>query len=797
VEPLEPRQLLAADLISVATTGDAGNEVSASASVTPDGRFVAFASRATNLVAGVEDTNDLLDVFLRDRATGVTTLVSRSVGGARTGNASSGGDGSVPSVSADGRFVAFQSKATDLVEGVNDTFNTQDVFVRDMQTGATTMLSVSGNGNDTGGERPVISADGRFVAFHSGSFLLVPNIPRTNSSGQVFVRDLQTGGTAMASVGLEGDRAGNGPSAFASISGDGRYVAFASEATNLAAADTAPGLDVFVRDLREGTTTLVSVNRDGAGGNNVSQAPAISADGRFVAFESAASDLVVGHSGTRFDVFVRNLAGKTTTLASADLQGDQPATGESRRPSISPDGRLVAFSSTSAGLTADPSDIDQYLRDTAQNLTYAAQLNPTGSAQDVGLTTSVTADGRVAVGVLGNPVAADKNAFADVYLVDVVPASVDLAGPTATLPAAQPARPGGGKTLDFDVAYADATGVKVDTIGDGDVRVTLPDGSSTVARLVKTTGTGTSVTATYRIDAAGGSFGPEDNGTYTVALLGGAVADTAGNTALPAPAVGAFAVALAGGTPGAGVDLVPTVTLVAPPAVTAGTGAGKVTVRVDNDGATAVNDTVRVVLYLSTDATLDAGDATLLTFDKRLRIKGNGFKNVKANVVFPSGLPQAGYVVIASLDEPNSVAETDDFNNVAASSASVVIAEPFVDLTGSFPKHPPLNVSRGGTLPLSLVIQNAGNIARGGNVVITVALSANGQLESTDTVLTTVSKRINFKPGASKAIRLKLKMPTSVSHGTYRIVASLDTLGTIPETDTANNTAATNAFQIS
>ena len=796
-EPLEARRLLAADLVSVATTGNAGDLVSAAPAVSADGRYVAFVSRATNLVGDVEDGNDAFDVFRRDRTTGVTQLVSRAAGGG-VGNDASGDENVAPSISADGRFAVFQSEATNLVSGVNDVPNTPDAFVRDMESGVTTMLSATDAGNSAGGERPVVSADGRFAAFHSSSLLLAGDVPRSGNGNQVFVKDLASGALEMASVNAGGTAAGNNSSAFASISGDGRLVAFASEATNLAEADTDGGADVYVRDRQAGTTTLVSVNRQGdAGANANSLAPAISADGRFVAFESAASDLVPNHAGERADVFVRNLAAKTTELVSATAQGGVATSGESRRPALSPDGRFVSFFSTAPGLAEAASDVDQYVRDTSEDLTYAVRLNPGGTADPFGAAaTPVTANGRVAVAALGAAVTADKNTAADVYVVDVVPAEVDTAGPTTSVPAAQPGRTTGGKTFDFDVAYADATGVQVDTIGENDVRVTLPDGSTQVAKFVKTTGTGTSVTATYRLTAPGEALGPDDNGTYSVAVLPGGVADTAGNAALPAGA-GSFTLTLSGGTAGAGVDLVPTVTLVAPPAVAAGAGTGKVTVKVANTGTAASAGPVRVTLYASADATLDPGDANLLTVTKNLKVKGKGSKNVNARVVFPASLPNNTYFVLAAIDEPNTVAEENDFNNVAASTNSVVIAEPFVDLTGSFPKSPAIQLTRGQSVPLSLLLQNSGNVAAGGNVALNIVISADGQPDAADAVLAAVTRKVNLKPGASKALKLKLKIPAAQGHGTFRIIATFDGQGTINESNAANNTVSTNAFQVS
>jgi Tol biopolymer transport system component len=252
---------------------------------------------ATNLVPG--DTNGTGDVFVRDRQAGITERVSVGPGGVQ-GNRFSNGR----ALSPDGRFVAFNSLAANLVPG--DTNGTFDVFVRDRDTGTTERVSVGPGGvqADVGGALGALSADGRFVAFESLSSNLVPG--DTNGTTDVFVRDRQTGTTRRISLGPGGVQ-GDGQSFGAQISADGRFVAFASNATNLAPGDTNGESDVFVRDRRTGTTLRASLGPGGVRGNGQSNNPGLSADGRFVAFLSFATNLVPGDTNDTQDVFLRVL----------------------------------------------------------------------------------------------------------------------------------------------------------------------------------------------------------------------------------------------------------------------------------------------------------------------------------------------------------------------------------------------------------------------------------------------------------------------------------------------------------
>ncbi len=297
--------------VSVSSTDQQGNDASRNPSVSADGRFVAFESSASNLVPG--DTNGFRDIFVHDRQTGETSRVSVSSTGQQGNDASL-----APSTSADGRFVAFESSASDLVPG--DTNGYRDVFVHDRQTGETSLVSVSSTGEQGNGTsfEPSISADGRFVAFRSAASDLVPG--DTNDKWDIFVHDRQTGQTSRVSVSSTGQQ-GNSHSGSPTISADGRFVGFESSASNLVPGDTNGEPDIFVHDRQTGQTSRVSVSSTGQQGNNLSWLPSISADGRFVAFSSAASDLVPGDTNGTFDIFVHD-PGTCDTTCPADFNGD-------------------------------------------------------------------------------------------------------------------------------------------------------------------------------------------------------------------------------------------------------------------------------------------------------------------------------------------------------------------------------------------------------------------------------------------------------------------------------------------
>jgi Ca2+-binding RTX toxin-like protein len=364
-------------LVSVDSAGNLGNSFSYTPSLSADGRFVAFTSGASNLVPG--DTNRENDVFVRDTLTNTTTGVSVD---------SAGNPGSYqsldPSISADGRFVAFYSGASNIVPG--DTNSDSDIFVRDTLTNTTTRVSVdsAGNQGNRGSSQPSISADGRFVVFYSFASNIVPG--DTNNSDDIFVRDTLTNTTVSL------DLAANQRNSFSytpSISADGRFVAFTSKASNLVPGDTNDTDDIFVRDRLTNTTTRVSVDSAGNQGNSYSYRPSISADGRFVAFESNSSNLVPGDTNRSLDIFVRDTLTNTTTRVSVDSAGNQ-TNRLSLGASISADGRFVAFISNASNLVPDSSGI--FVRDTLTNTTTNVSADSAGNGG--GGTPSISPDGR-------------------------------------------------------------------------------------------------------------------------------------------------------------------------------------------------------------------------------------------------------------------------------------------------------------------------------------------------------------------------------------------------------------------
>jgi Tol biopolymer transport system component len=400
--------------VSVDSLGAQGNWDSGFPSISADGRYVAFASGATNLVSG--DTNWSADVFVRDRQSGTTERVSVDSLGAQ-GN----GTSVAPSISADGRYVAFSSLAS-LVSG--DTNFDDDVFVHDRQGGTTERVSVDSFGTQGNSDSyaPSISADGRYVAFWSRATNLVGG--DTNGAYDVFIRDRQSGTTERVSIDSLGAQ-GNGDSRYPSISADGRYVAFHSVATNLVGGDTNGWLDVFVRDRQSGTTERVSVDSFGAQGNGESLAPSISADGRYVAFTSAASNLVSGDTNGAPDVFVRDRQSATTERVNIDSLGAQgnDSSSESRAPSISADGRYVAFHGDATNLVSGDTNgrADVFVRDRQSGTTERVSIDSLGAQGNVGsYDPSISADGRYVAfhSVATNLVSGDTNGFVDVFVRD-------------------------------------------------------------------------------------------------------------------------------------------------------------------------------------------------------------------------------------------------------------------------------------------------------------------------------------------------------------------------------------------
>jgi len=401
---------------SVSSGGAQGDLGSGAPSISASGRIVVFRSAASNLVAN--DANGFADVFARDRQTGTTEIVS--IGG---GGAPADADSFAPVVSADGRIVAFFSRASNLVTG--DTNGFQDVFVRDRLAGTTEIVSAGLGGAPGDGECGdpdvlllAISADGRYVAFDSGASNLVAG--DANGKHDVFLRDRQSGTTELVSVatgGTQGDLDSFAPS----MSPDARYLAFQSYATDLVGGDTNDYLDVFVRDRLAGTTERASIATSGAQAFSRSQNSSISADGRFVAFDTRADELVAGDTNQSFDCFLRDRLSGATIRVSVDSNGAE-ASGDSSHPSLSADGRFVAFASGAVLAAGDANGADDvFVRDLANGTIQRVSLATSGVEGDADSgEPSLSADGRhVAFAAdAANLVAGDTNGVRDVFLRD-------------------------------------------------------------------------------------------------------------------------------------------------------------------------------------------------------------------------------------------------------------------------------------------------------------------------------------------------------------------------------------------
>ena len=328
--------------VSVDSSGVQGDGPSSYPSLSANGRFVAFESDVTNLVAG--DTNGSTDIFVHDLLTGTTQRATVDSTGAQANSASH-----LASISADGRFVAFESYASNLVGLDNN--SVLDIFVHDFQTGATLLASVGTAGNKSINQNsvaPSISQDGRFVAFHSYADDLVGDT--TYTLANIFLRDLQNNTLKRVGTSTAGVLA-NGDCFYPSLSGDGTHVAFFSGATNLV---SGAGFvtEIFERDLMAGTTVCASVDNTGTDSNvgvDGAFGGSVSMTGRWVAFFARGTNLVIGGDGTIDQAFVRDTQTGKTTCASQNSAGDYANAG-CLNVTLSSDGRFVAFESMATNL---------------------------------------------------------------------------------------------------------------------------------------------------------------------------------------------------------------------------------------------------------------------------------------------------------------------------------------------------------------------------------------------------------------------------------------------------------------
>jgi Tol biopolymer transport system component len=478
-------------LVSVNTNGIGGNGSSMGGMVSTNGRWVAFESDATDLVPG--DTNEATDIFVRDLQTGSNVLVSVALGGSPANGASTD-----PSMTPDGRYVAFTSDATNLV--ANDSNGIPDVFVRDLVNHTTTLVSV-GAVKSPLTVSPVliiptgpaaITPDGRFVAFYSPARGMVAGV-LSSSAGEVYLRDLVASNTLWASsnavaIGQFIPATGNFLSYHPTLSDDGRFVAFKTSSSSvlrtaailkydsisksllLVATNTLPQMDnddvygpemtpdgryiafaagiptnrfvssssVFLADTQTGSNSLVSVRLDGtAATNNASHTPVLSPDGRFVAFLSNATNLVGNVISNGYHIYLRDMAASNTVLIDTDTNGEGVSEQYGNVPSLSADGRWVAFASPDGSLFANDQNqaLDVFVRDVIGGTNElisqrdATIVPVTGSGLSSAAQLSMTPNGRWVVfsSLAEDLVTNDFNKGQDVFVRDLMQGTTTLA----------------------------------------------------------------------------------------------------------------------------------------------------------------------------------------------------------------------------------------------------------------------------------------------------------------------------------------------------------------------------------
>ncbi|MFZ0547700.1 MAG: hypothetical protein WAM60_19795 [Candidatus Promineifilaceae bacterium] len=404
--------------VSVNSNGVEVDNDSWYSAISADGRYVAFVSASDNLVEN--DTNGMRDIFVHDQNTGYTERISLGTNGQEAN-----GDSLNPAISADGRFVAFESQADNLAN--SDTNNTRDIFVRDRQLETTELISiVDGQAANAESRHPAISADGRFVAFYSTASDLAAN--DNNGVGDVFLFDRQGGVMTTVSLTSSG-QTGDGESRSPAVSEDGQYVAFESVATDLAANDHNNASDIFLYSRQDGSLQRISVNAANEEGDGPSYDPDLSADGRYVAFESQAENLWENDSNHKSDIFVyfRGDNSQVQIERASVADGGGQANDNSGSPSISSDGRYVTYSSFANNLTGGEvfgTYLDVYVFDRDSNVTERISADELGQEPEgASVNPDISADGRFISfdSTANNLVSDDFNGRVDVFIRDRMP----------------------------------------------------------------------------------------------------------------------------------------------------------------------------------------------------------------------------------------------------------------------------------------------------------------------------------------------------------------------------------------
>ncbi|WP_219941248.1 putative Ig domain-containing protein [Iamia sp. SCSIO 61187] len=398
--------------VSVASNGTQANNGSYGPVISDDGRYITYSSLASNLVTG--DTNGSYDIFVFDRTTSATTRVSVASNGTQANS-----DSYEPVISDDGRYITYWSLASNLVTG--DTNGVYDIFVFDRTTSATTRVSVASNGTQANGEstHPTVSSDGRYITYTSSASNLVTG--DTNGFYDAFVFDRTTSATTRVSVASNGTQA-NSDSLPPAISGDGRHITYTSSASNLVTGDTNGVYDIFVFDRTTSATTRVSVASNGTQANDESSVQAISRDGRYITYNSFASNLVTGDTNNTSDIFVFDRTTSATTRVSVASDGTQ-ANSDSQRPAISRDGRYITYTSSASNLIpGDTNNIyDTFVFDRTTSATTRVSVASDGTqANSNSSRPAISGDGRYITygSAASNLVTGDTNGQPDIFVFE-------------------------------------------------------------------------------------------------------------------------------------------------------------------------------------------------------------------------------------------------------------------------------------------------------------------------------------------------------------------------------------------
>jgi hypothetical protein len=676
------------------------------------------------------------DVYLRDVFTNTTTLISKNLSGTVAGNAAS----LQPTISGNGKFITFASDATDLTS--NDATATRDVYLRSLTDNTTTLISrnvgnVAGNGPS---QEPYISKHGQFIVFTSDATDLTGLAPGPGHNVYLFDTDFNIDAppptdqpvpipAPTTSLISTNGNPGSGGLADLGTGGpvvdeNGLFVAFSSTATDLVGNDTNGVSDVFRKDVVGGEVQRMSIGSDGVIGNGASFHPSISDDGSRVAFSSVSSNLHPQDTDAGSDVFLRDAIASTTTLASVNRTRDA-GTNSSIEPAVNADATIVAFSSASRNLVSEPT--------TNTNIFVATPL------------------------LLGND--------------DVAPSARVPAQPNSLTP--------GASVLQFTVVYNDAGGViDTATLGNDDVVLTGPNGFNQRASLFAVSSSvGNEVSVVYTVPAPDGQLSAGMNGTYTVTLKGGQVADAKRNFA-PAGTVGTFDVNIpasetvlpqptfSGGTPEVGAQTYDFSVIYSERG-----GINFATFGNDDVQVSGPNGFVQAATFLS--STPLSATTTAVTY--RITAPGGTWDATDSGTYDVSVLPGGVTDVAGNAVAPGVFGQFSAFG-------PDLVAIPLRNLRSAAISG--VDVQRA-----KIRVLNLGGASSTVPVAITLFTSADKTLDAGDATIGTFVQEKSIDPDQFQDLKVTFTYP-QVPAGNYFVIAQVDSANAVIETNEGNNTAA-------